>query len=64
MEKVNEAMSTIKDEIPNVDEQFECWLKSYEGSPLPLKWEHTGKPIAKIISIDTAAGTMTIEPIK
>ena len=48
----------------NIDEQYRAWMKSFEGSFLPFKYEHTGKPIAKIVSVDPDAGTMIIEPIE
>ena len=50
--------------LQNDEKMHHIWLKSFEGSPLPLKWEHNGKPVARINSIDPDSGTMVIELIK
>ena len=42
-------------------ESYENWIKSYEGSTLPFKYEHTGKPIGRIIKVFPEEGKMLIE---
>ena len=43
------------------DPEYITWLKSFEESPVPFKYVHTGEPIGVIKSIDPEKCTMSIE---